>query len=610
MRIIVLENNRIIVNKRNSIFLRLIVVLSFLSLLTSCSRTTSHSQFLNLDFEESTNGQASGWYQGGKGYTVSVDTLVSYSGNKGLRIKQVFVGQFGVARSSFPIDDAKGKHLRYTGFIKTENITSGFASLWWRVDGSAGILNFDNMDGRGAKGTTDWTKYTIELDIDKNANSINFGVGLAGNGTAWFDKLKIELDGEIYEQKQPKINELSFEQSSWLNDNVFTFKTSDPRHSNDDLRFLNNLIGDAKIVSLGEGTHGTSEFFKIKHRIIKYLAEEMGFTVFAIEANMPESKLLNDYILNGKGDAKKLLAGLYFWTWNTKEVLDMIEWMREFNVSGKGRIEFWGFDMQLPNVAINNVEDFLKEYDPTYLNKAKENYKNLIVPLNEMRKLKPPADDILFKQSLNANEVYNYVLNNKKSYEKKIEKNKVEWMIMNAKIVLQSVEYKMQNKTSRDESMANNAEWILNQFPKNTKMVLWAHNGHVSKMGSDLRRPMGYYLDQKYGKNMIVFGFGFNEGTYTAVGNMGLAAYSTSKSHPGSLEWILHSADKERMILDLRKIPKSPLFAILKDEIEFRSIGAIAKDEAFYKTKILDEYDAIIYFDKSTPSTILAKAIE
>src|SRR5262249_1130448 len=116
-----------------------------------------------------------------------------------------------------------------------------------------------------------------------------------------------------------------------------------------------------------EGTHGTSEFFRMKHRMLEYLATEMGFTIFSIEANMPEAYLVNDYVLNGTGDPRKLLQGMYFWTWNTQEVLDMIFWMREFNQSGEGRVQFTGFDMQTGTVAAAIVRKFVLEADPGYL---------------------------------------------------------------------------------------------------------------------------------------------------------------------------------------------------------------------------------------------------
>lgn len=296
-----------------AIFVKKLLVIVFL--LAILSSKILSQQYLNLDFETSTpDGKAIGWYQGGQGYEVKVDTTVFYSGKKSLRMVKLSEGGFGLGTLTFPIDDAKGKHIRYTGWIKTEGITNGYAGLWWRIDGKDKnrMQGFDNMAGRGPSGTTPWTRYSIEMDIDTAIQNINFGVLMPGDGKAWFDELQIELDGKIYEQIAPILFVPSEEQLKWLKENVISFNTAEPINENTDLVQLKSVIGNARIVSLGEGTHGTSEFFKMKHRITKFLAEEMGFTVFAIEANMPEARKVNEYVLTGKGDPKEALTGLYF----------------------------------------------------------------------------------------------------------------------------------------------------------------------------------------------------------------------------------------------------------------------------------------------------------
>ena len=167
------------------------------------------------------------------------------------------------------------------------------------------------------------------------------------------------------------------EQLAWLKENAIVFNTAVAGSGFDDLAPLKALIGDARIVALGEATHGTREFFQMKHRLTELLASEMGFTIFSIEANMPEAYRVNDFVLRGEGDPKKLLKGMYFWTWNTQEVLDMILWMREFNLAGKGRIEFTGFDMQTPDVAMRIVIDFLRRSDPEYAKTVEALYKDV-----------------------------------------------------------------------------------------------------------------------------------------------------------------------------------------------------------------------------------------
>jgi len=156
-------------------------------------------------------------------------------------------------------------------------------------------------------------------------------------------------------------------QVEWIRANAVPLTTVEAGHGFGDMMPIKGIVGGARIVALGEATHGTREFFQLKHRMVEFLATQMGFTIFTIEGNMPEAYKLNDYVLHGTGDPKELLRGMYFWTWQTEEVLAMVEWMREFNRSGKGRIEFTGFDMQTPTVAAEIVRKYIAEHDTTYL---------------------------------------------------------------------------------------------------------------------------------------------------------------------------------------------------------------------------------------------------
>jgi len=155
--------------------------------------------------------------------------------------------------------------------------------------------------------------------------------------------------------------------TKWIASAAVRLSTPEARHGFEDMQPLKKMIGNARIVSLGEATHGTREFFQMKHRMMEFLATEMGFTIFSIEANMPEAYQVNDYVVRGQGDPAVLLKGMYFWTWDTEEVLDMIRWMREFNQSGKGHVEFTGFDMQTPTVAAGIVKEFVAKNDPEFV---------------------------------------------------------------------------------------------------------------------------------------------------------------------------------------------------------------------------------------------------
>ena len=139
---------------------------------------------------------------------------------RGARMQQ-FGPLYGMAAGTFPVKDAVGKTVRFSAWIKTENVQNGYAGLWWRVDGpgegaNRPVLAFDNssariVDGkpnahngtiRGATGTTPWTLYKFELPVGKTASNINFGVLLTGTGTAWFDAMKVALDSKPYSNPQ------------------------------------------------------------------------------------------------------------------------------------------------------------------------------------------------------------------------------------------------------------------------------------------------------------------------------------------------------------------------------------------------------------------------
>lgn len=543
-------------------------------------------------------------------------------------------------------------------------------------------------------------------------------------------------------------------QIKWLRKNAITFDTAEAGSGFDDLKGLREIIGDARIVALGEGTHGTREFFQMKHRLVEFLASEMGFTVFSIEANMPEAYRVDDHVSQGKGDPKKLLDGMYFWTWNTQEVLDMIKWMRDFNKAGKKHIRFTGFDMQTPDAAVEIVEKYLDEADPDHAKKVRAVYADakklkglgqaadfgtatgsfpvkaaaghkigfsafiktekvkggyaalwwradgesgvlafdnmedrgprgttdwkrwevsLDIPketininfgfmlvgsgtawfdgaeitvdgeraeaaekfglsfesgkLTQFSQTFPPyaativedvvkdgskslrirreggdkADSAPNKEKIadvakQCQEVLEHLESNRGKYVKKTSDEATDWATQNARIVHQWRQMS-DGAVSRDESMARNVQWILDHSPPKTKIILWAHNGHVNRS----KGAMGAHLDEWYGKDMVVIGFAAHTGRYTAWGQGELASNHKLKRPPaGSLEYALHEVGSPRLILDLRKASKKAASSSwLTQPMQFRSIGAMAMDEQFFRTNVSQAFDVIIYFDKT-----------
>ena len=164
---------------------------------------------------------------------------------------------------------------------------------------------------------------------------------------------------------------------SWLEEHAIPLDACVAESGFEDLAPVAAMIGDAQIVGLGESTHGTREHFQMKHRLVEYLVEELGFSWFAIEASTPEAHRLDAYVLGGDGDPEELIRGMYFWTWRTEEVLAMVEWMRAYNARSNHKIHFTGFDMQTPDVAIEEVVRFLREVESPLAERASAHYQSV-----------------------------------------------------------------------------------------------------------------------------------------------------------------------------------------------------------------------------------------
>jgi hypothetical protein len=140
-----------------------------------------------------------GWFKAGSHpaeYEMGLDTSIRHDGKASAFVKATAqeLHGFGTLMQTAAPGDYRGKRVRFSGYVKSENVKSGWAGLWFRIDGpKQEMLGFDNMEPRAIKGTTDWTRYEIVLDVPDTADALAFGVLLAGNGEVWMDDLKFEI---------------------------------------------------------------------------------------------------------------------------------------------------------------------------------------------------------------------------------------------------------------------------------------------------------------------------------------------------------------------------------------------------------------------------------
>lgn len=403
----------------------------------------------------------------------------------------------------------------------------------------------------------------------------------------------------------PSVWAASAAEIGWVRRNAIPLRTDAPGSGTADLEQLRPLVSGARVVGLGEGTHGTREFFRLKHRMVEWLARE-GFTVFALEVGMAEARALNEYVLTGRGDARSALAGTLFWTWNTEEVLDLVEWMRAYNASGRGRMEFWGVDVQLPNLAADSVRAFVARADPAFLPALDSAY---TAARGVWRSgASDTVQGAIWRDR--AAEVRAHLERSRHAY-RGVDTLQWAWAIQNARIVEQSAEMyrwgrsragQMQGSKARDRAMAENLEWILAHQPAGTRAILWAANTHVERAPDWL----GGILASRFGDGYRAFGFAFGEGDYTARGPGGVVGpYPAAPPPPGTVEHALRATGLPRFVVDLRRAAAEPNGAWLAEPHPFRIIGAGMRPDAFWPKRLAPGFDALLYVDRTRASVPL-----
>lgn len=151
----------------------------------------------NLGFEAAAEAQGLPAWRAGS-VDAALDREVVFAGAQSLKLTRDAGGRGGRVTQRIPAEAIRGERFALTAYVKTEAVTDGTAGLWLRIDGAGGRLYFDGLRERGARGTSDWTRYALEAPLIDGAESITLGLDLDGRGTAWFDAVSLEtvaLDG-------------------------------------------------------------------------------------------------------------------------------------------------------------------------------------------------------------------------------------------------------------------------------------------------------------------------------------------------------------------------------------------------------------------------------
>ena len=359
----------------------------------------------------------------------------------------------------------------------------------------------------------------------------------------------------------------------WLSRTGLPLKSLKAGAGFDDLQPLKPILKDVRLVGMGEATHGSAEFFTMKHRLLEFLVKEMGYTVFGIEASYGAGLAVNDYVLHGTGDAKTVVQGMGFWTWSTQEVIDMVEWMRTYNqtVPPERQVRFVGFDIQLPGPAVDHLRAILKPAAPDLW----EPHEKLLTDLGAL-------SDVSF-QPLHPNardELATFITQIEQAQDRLAAASSPEQArtaVQLSHVLQRYYDAYMKGLTLvetanlRDNYMAATVAEVLNDFGPETKAALWAHNLHIAT--ADGR--MGDYLKGQFGAGYYPLGFAFKEGAFQAVGaaDNRLQPHTVTPGPAGWIDWYMGCAATGPALFNFRglKDPPQPVAVWLATEAPFRN---------------------------------------
>jgi erythromycin esterase len=411
---------------------------------------------------------------------------------------------------------------------------------------------------------------------------------------------------------------------NYIKDNAITIDTS-LNADLKDLTALKPVFAGRRIIGMGEATHGTHEFQIEKFRMLKFLVTGMNYKLLGIEANFTECRQVNDYVMYGKGESKKAVSGMIFWTWNTAEVLQMVEWMRNYNVNrpDEQKVKFYGFDMQMDSLAIQKVSGKLKKLDSAYFNLHFLALKNIHLfnksGYTSYSKEKMDSIKVLFIQ------VKKYTIEHQNELLKFYPAEEVEYNKRDIRLLEQCLDEGAASTTKkvfinegtlRDKYMAENIEWILDHEGKDNKMLVWAHNGHVSKAGKYFD-SMGQRLEKMYNGQYYVIGFDFNKGSFRAwdFKTKQMKVFTVTDAEKGSSGLLFSGLNRPAFFIDIEKAvqTKSAAKQFFSEKIRQRAAGASFSmdSEKFYYEDgpFYSEYDGLIFVNETSATVQLNKPL-
>ena len=387
-------------------------------------------------------------------------------------------------------------------------------------------------------------------------------------------------------------------------------------------------IGHAKVVLLGEASHGTSEFHRMRARITQELISRLGFTLVAVEADWPDACWIDRYVRHAEQPPASGEPFRRFptWMWRNREVAEFVEWLRAHNgavADPAGRTGFYGLDLYSMYGSIAAVLDYLDRVDPSAAQIARERYACLTpwsgdpaaygraALTDRQRRCEGPVVAILMD-----------LMDQRLEYARRDGERFLD-AVQNARLVANAERYyrvmyhgSVASWNLRDQHMFDTLAMLLD-FRPGAKAVVWEHNSHIgdaaaTEMGLRGEHNVGRLCRQAYGEAAYLVGFGTDHGTVAAAANWDepMKVMRVRPAHPDSYERICHQSEVPAFLLPLREPARPEVREELIPARLERAIGVIYRPETerashYFQASLPHQFDEYVWLDATTAVTPL-----
>jgi protein-L-isoaspartate(D-aspartate) O-methyltransferase len=388
-----------------------------------------------------------------------------------------------------------------------------------------------------------------------------------------------------------------------------------------DLGPLLERIGDARAVLVGEASHGTSEFYRMRARITRELIERRGFTIVALEADWPDAARLDRYVRGALEPERPEAAFARFpsWMWRNREVLDFVEWLRSWNgVREGGQAGIFGLDLYSLYSSAAEVISYLERIDPAAAEVARQRYACL-TPYE--------ADPAAYGHAAVTGR-YRDCEDEAVAMLAELQARQAEYALSdgralldatgNARVAAGATRYYRtmyyggaESWNVRDEHMFETLEALLAFHGPASRAVVWAHNSHLgdasaTEMSARGERNLGQLVRERFGDGCVLVGQGTDRGTVAAASGWDrpMEVKQVRPSHPRSYERVCLEAGVPRAILPLGGGADPDTRAALRSPRLQRAIGVVYRPETelqshYFQARLPGQFDEWIWFEET-----------